>query len=212
PSARASEARLNRQERQPQRQVFVELLRVPAVRIVLVMSIGIFFFNHGLNNWLPEILRLGGMTVTVAGFWAAIPVGVGIVAAVLVPRLATPRRRYLVMLGLLLCAVTSSVLLQSSDLPFLLPGLVLQGVGYGTLMAVAMLILVEQPEVQSRRAGTAGGLFFAAAEIGGVLGPLSLGIMFDASGGFTLALVVLTAIMTGLILLLARLRRVAPLA
>ena len=38
-----------------------DLMRARAVRIVLLMSVGVFFFNHGLNNWLPEILRSRGM-------------------------------------------------------------------------------------------------------------------------------------------------------
>ena len=37
---------------------------------------------------------------------------------------------------------------------------------------IAMLVLMELPEVGARHMGAAGGLFFSAAEIGGVLGPL----------------------------------------
>jgi cyanate permease len=132
------------------------------------------------------------------------------VSAVLVSRLAAPRRRYWIMLCLLLCGMGASLLLQSDVLPILTLGLVLQGVGHSTLMIVAMLILVEQPEVGARRAGTAGGLFFAAAEIGGVLGPFSLGVIFDATGGFSQSLAALTAIMVMLVFLLLRLRSVAP--
>ena len=53
PAVRDSESRLKQAKRQPQGEVFRELLRVPAVRLLLLMSIGIFFFNHGLNSWLP---------------------------------------------------------------------------------------------------------------------------------------------------------------
>ena len=42
-----------------QTSVFLELLKIPAVRLMLIMAVGSFFFNHGLNNWLPEILRRG---------------------------------------------------------------------------------------------------------------------------------------------------------
>lgn len=210
PAVRASEAKLKQTKRQPQGEVFRELLQVPAVRLLLLMSIGIFFFNHGLSNWLPEILRTGGMSINNAGICAALPVAIGIVSAIFVSRLAIPKRRYRVMLCSLLCCMSASLLLQSAALSILTPGLVLQGIGQGTLMVLAMLILVEQPEVGAQRAGTAGGLFFAAAEIGGVLGPLSLGVIFDATGGFTLSLAALTAIMLVLVLLLSRLRSVAP--
>jgi CP family cyanate transporter-like MFS transporter len=210
PAVRDSEADIKNTKRPPTREVFSQLLQVPAVRLLLLMSIGIFFFNHGLSNWMPEILRSGGMSVQAAGMWAAIPVAIGIVAAVVFSRLATPKRRYWVMLYLLVCGIGASLLLQSNALPILTLGLVLQGMGHGTMMTIAMLMLVEQPEVGAQRAGMAGGLFFAAAEIGGVLGPLSMGVLFDATGGFSLSLAALTAIMAILVLLLLRLWSVAP--
>jgi CP family cyanate transporter-like MFS transporter len=210
PAVRESELLLKRTVRQPQGEVFRELLQVPAVRLLLFMSIGIFFFNHGLSNWLPEILRSGGMSAQAAGIWAALPVSIGLFASVLVSRLAIPRRRYRVMLGSLLCAMIASLLLQPGILPTPVPALVFQGIGGSTLMTLAMLILVEQPQVGAARAGMAGGLFFAAAEIGGVLGPLSLGVLFDLTGGFSLSLAILTAIMAILVLLLWQLHRAAP--
>ena len=33
------------------------LLSQQTVQIVLLMSVGVFLFNHGLNNWLPELLK-----------------------------------------------------------------------------------------------------------------------------------------------------------
>ena len=50
--------------------------------------------------------------------------------------------------------------------------LVLQGFVRASLMTILILTLMELPVVQERHAGTASGLFFSAAEIGGVLGPL----------------------------------------
>jgi cyanate permease len=70
--------------------VFLELLKIPAVRLMLIMAVGAFFFNHGLNNWLPEILRRGGMTAAQAGYWAAIPTAIGVFSSLLIPRFATP--------------------------------------------------------------------------------------------------------------------------
>lgn len=210
PAVRASELALKKTRRQPQGEVFRELLQVPAVRLLLLMSIGIFFFNHGLSNWLPEILRTRGLSAADAGIWAAIPVAIGMVSAIFFSRLAIPQRRYRVMLFLLLCGAAASLLFQSSSLPIIALGLVFQGMGHGTMMTLAMLILVEQPQVGAARAGMAGGLFFSAAEIGGVLGPLSLGVVFDLTGGFSYSLAALTAIMGILLLLLWRLRNTTP--
>ena len=41
-------------------------------------------------------------------------------------------------------------------------------------MTILLLILMEIPQVGFRYAGSAGGMFFAAAEIGGVLRSLSM--------------------------------------
>ena len=41
--------------------------------LVLAMSIGIFFFFHGMGNWLPELLRHGGMVPAEAGLWGVGP-------------------------------------------------------------------------------------------------------------------------------------------
>ena len=47
---------------------------------------------------------------------------------------------------------------------------------------------MELPGLDSRQTGTASGLFFSAAEVGGVLGPLGLGVLFDVTGAYTLGL------------------------
>ena len=176
------------------------------MRILLAMSICIFFFNHGLNNWLPEILRGRGMTAAEAGYWAAVPTAIGILGALAIPRLATPQRRLVILLLLFLCAAGTTLLLHLEPGAGLATGLVLQGLARSSMMTLAILVLVEIPEVGSRHAGAAGGLFFSAAEIGGVLGPLTIGLVYDATGGFATGLWLLTGVCALLVLLLALLR------
>jgi nitrate/nitrite transporter NarK len=62
------------------------------------------------------------------------------------------------------------------------------------MMTILLLILMEIPKVGSRYAGSAGGMFFAAAEIGGVLGPLSLGILSDNERSFQSGLTMLSLV------------------
>jgi cyanate permease len=114
-------------------QIFAGLLRVATVRIVLLLAVGIFVFNHALNNWLPEILRTGGMNVC-------------------------------------------------------------QGIARGAMIPVAMFVLMETREVDARVMGAAGGLFYTAAETGGVLGPTMTGILADMTGGFLVPLMTLTGV------------------
>ncbi|MFM8990779.1 MAG: hypothetical protein ACKOUS_14390, partial [Alphaproteobacteria bacterium] len=66
----------------------------------------------------------------------------------------------------------------------------------------------RRPEAGLRRrhAGTAGGLFFSAAEVGGAGGPIALGVLFDATGGFAAGLWMLAALAALMLLGALRLR------
>ncbi len=205
--ARAVERRIAAEPRRPQLQVFAELLRLPAVRCVLLMAIGIFFFNHGINNWLPEILRSGGMSAAAAGYWASLPTAIGIAGALVIPRLALPERRIAILLGLFLCAGAATLLIQSPAGPLLAGGLMVQGIARSSMMTIAILLLMETPGLAAQSRGLAGGLFFSAAEIGGVLGPLTVGFLSDATGGFAAPLYLMTGVCLFLMLLLVQLRR-----
>jgi MFS transporter, CP family, cyanate transporter len=193
----------------PQTQVIKVLLSNPAVILVLSMSVGVFLFNHGLNNWLPELLRHDGMSLITAGYWAAIPTLIGIVGSLTIPRLATPGRRFPILIGLSLCAAGASILLQFQYEPLLFSGLLLQGIARSALMTVLILTLVELPGIGDRYAGVASGLFFSAAEVGGMLGPLSLGLLYDFTGQFDAGLYLLTAVGFGLALSARRLSRLS---
>jgi cyanate permease len=204
-TAQSVERQAAAEPKRPQLQVFGELVRLPAVRIVLMMSIGIFFFNHGINNWLPEILRSGGMSAAAAGYWASVPTAVGIAGALAIPRLAVPSRRLPILLGLFVCAGVATLLIDSPAGPVLASGLIFQGIARSSMLTIVVLVLMETRGVASQSRGLAGGLFFSAAEIGGVLGPLSVGFLSDVTGGFSAALFLLTGVCAALVLLLARL-------
>jgi len=186
---------------------FSEILRLPEVRIILVMSIGIFFVNHALNNWLPELLRSRGLSPAEAGYWASIPTVVGIAGSILIPRLATPHRRLRVMTLLFCAAALASLLLHLHPGTGLFAGLFLQGIARSSMMTIAILLLMETPKVPQERLGLAGGLFFTTAEIGGVLGPLTFGFLSDLTDGFTVPLFAVTAACAMLLLLIGLLKR-----
>ncbi len=174
------------------------LLSHPVVRLLLLMSIGVFAINHGIGNWLPELLRASGRTITEASHLAALMVLVSVVSALTIPRLATRQYRLIVLLLLCLSSVCATALLRIPTGIPLFAGLVFQGIATGSIMTIMMLILVETPEIGERRAGTASGLYFSTAEIGGVGGPVMLGVVYDATGGFATGLTVLCCI--GLVL------------
>ncbi len=178
----------------PQTRVLILLVKEPAVLLVLIMSIGVFLFNHGLNNWLPELLRSGGMTLIEAGYWAAIPTVIGLAGSLLIPRLATPERRFPILTGLSVAAALASVLLQFQAPSLMFTGLILQGIARSSLMTILVLTLVELPGVGQKHVGVATGLFFSAAEVGGVLGPMSLGLLYDWTNEFDTGLFMLTGV------------------
>lgn len=193
----------------PHRQLLLGLLARPAVRLVLAMAVGVFLISHALSNWLPEMLVHGGMSAVDAGYWSAIPTIIGIIGSLSIPRFASPARRFHILALLCGAMLLASVLLQFSAPSLLLPGLILQGIARSTLTTVLVLILVELPDIGARHAGTASGLFFGAGEIGGMLGPLMLGVLYDATHGFATGLALFTLIALGLMVNVQRLRRLA---
>lgn len=182
-------------------QVFAKLLRIPVVLIILVMSIGIFTYNHGLANWLPEILRSGGMSAVDAGYWAAIPTLTGVVSSLLIPRLATPERRFTILIALFVCAFLAVWFIGRGSGGWLVSGLMMQGFARGAMMTIAILVLMETRAVGAQNMGVAGGLFFTAAEVGGVLGPVGIGLLADRTDGFDSALSMLSYVCVALVFL-----------
>ncbi len=170
------------------------ILAIPGVTLVLAMSVGVFLYNHGLNNWLPELLRSGGMDAAEAGFWAALPMLVGIIGSLTIPRLATPERRFHILWGLCLAAALASFALQFQQPVVLTSALILQGLVRASMMTVLILTLMELPGLDPRQTGTASGMFFSAAEVGGVLGPLGIGLLYDTTGGFASSLHILSVV------------------
>ena len=209
-ASRAQE-RLRRAETPPKQSgLYIELLRAPAMRTVLYLAVGTFFFGHALNNWLPEILRFGGMDPAQAGLWASIPVVIGIFGALVFPRLAIPERRMKILAALFVAQMLAPLCIEwgghGLGWTTLALGLIFQGLARGTLSVVVVLVMMELREVDSTSMGAAAGMYFTAGEIGGVLGPLTVGTLYDATGGFAAALYLLAAICAWQLLLLSRLR------
>ena len=113
----------------------------------------------------------------------------------------------MVMTLLFIAALLASLLLHADPGPWLAFGLFLQGVARSSMMTVAILLLMEAPGVPKARLGLAGGLFFTSAEIGGVLGPLTIGILSDLTHGFSVPLIGLTGVCLVLLVLIGLLAR-----
>jgi cyanate permease len=174
------------------------LLRLPVVRVVLVLAVGGFLFSHAIANWLVELLEEGGRSVSAAGWWAAVPTFVSIFATLLVPRFAAPDRRKPLLAGVFLLGAAGVAGTLASATLVLAPALVATGISRTSIMPIAMLVLMDSPRVGSRNMAAAGGLFFTAGEIGGVAGPALTGALADASGGFGLPVTVLAVVLVAM--------------
>ena len=115
--------------------------------------------------------------------------------------MALPNLRFWILAGLFIIAGTSVILLKSYSELIILIGLSLRGNTQGSMMTILLFILMEIPQVGFRYAGSAGGVFFAAAVIGGVLGPLSLGLLSDYDEGFQSGLTMLSLVCIILVVL-----------
>ena len=74
-------------------------------------------------------------------------------------------------------------------------------------MTITILSLIEQKAVGQENAGLAGGMFFSVAEIGGVGGPVMIGLVRDYTGGFQTALWLLAGLAMLMIILSSTLSR-----
>lgn len=164
--------------------VFGRLVRVRNVRVILIAGLLLFAVAHGFTQWLPKILESRGFSPSIAGFAASIPLLAAIPAVLIIPRLASPHLRgRVVSVFALLLAVALLISVTTSGFS-LFVGLLLFGItGYG-MFPLLMLILMDTPEVGSRHMGSAGGIFFCIAEIGGFMGPLIIGTLVDMTETF----------------------------
>lgn len=178
----------------------LSLLRVPLVQVVLVLAIGTFFVNHALANWLPEMLQASGLSAASAGAWAAVPSLVGLIGGVVVPRAAVAERRRAILAGCYVVLGLGVVGLVGGWGAASMVGLVAIGLMRSAVLPVAMLFLMDSADVGPSRMAAAGGLYFTAGEIGGVTGPLTVGLL-AAGGGFATAQVTLVGVTAALAIL-----------
>ena len=188
-------------------RIFSTLARLRIVQLILLMGLFSFTISHGFDSWLPQILEARGISPAAAGFTASIPLLVGIPSVFIIPRITpAPARNYvialmsaLVALALLLVATGSGIVLTLA--------LALFGLSATPIMPLLILILMQSPEVGSKYLGSAAGMFFCVAEVGGFAGPLVLGMIRNMTGDFlagTLLVAVLSVLMAVMGLYLKR--------
>ena len=192
-----------------------QLLAGPSVQVVLVLALGSFLYNHGIGNWMVEMLRAGPRTAGQASGLAALTTLVGIASALVVPRLATPARRKQVYVAVYLLGAIGVVLVPHLDGATVFVALVAVGVTRAAALPLGMMLLMDDPSVGAANMAVAGGLYFTAGEVGGVVGPLIVGGAAGSAGGYPLAAAILGGCALAMAVLVACLpsrSRLAPAA
>jgi cyanate permease len=164
--------------------VFGNLIKIRNVRTLLIMGLLSFAIGHGFSSWLPKILEDSGMSASYAGWAAAVPIAAGIPSILIMPTMVPPPFRGRIIAIFAVLTTINLVLVMKISGTALYLGLATLGFISAPFMALLLLILMDSPGVETRHMGSAGGMFFCVAEIGGFTGPFIMGILMDATGTF----------------------------
>lgn len=143
-------------------------------------------------GWLPQIYRDAGLSAAYAGALLALVAGIGIVGGLTMPTVAARAPSlapYAVGFGVLLTAGYAGLLAAPATLPWLW-ALLLGTAGFAFPLAIALITArTRSPAVTARLSGFVQpvGYLFAA------LGPFAVGLVHQATGGWTLVLWLLLA-------------------
>jgi len=179
-----------------------ELLKYRDLWLVIIIGSTTFIVAHGLNNWLPKILESYYFQAATAGLLAAIFSLCRIVGSLGIPKASYMfgSRKSVVSSTLLIVAISTLLMAAGGGL-WLVLGIVACGIGVGALPPLLLTILMDMPEVGSRRMGSAGGLYFSFGEVGGVLGPILIGFFRDLTGSFLTGLLTVASLITSMFIL-----------
>ena len=154
----------------------------------MLLGIGTFFITQGLAAWLPDILEEhSGISAGAASNWAAGSLAVGIFARLVIPGLASPERRSMLLYGVMIALGVAMVLMAFGPPGTDVAAALVLGLR-STLSSLVIVVLMEAEQVTAANAGLAYGLWFSAVGIGGAVGPLVIGAFGDSDVGFPGAL------------------------
>lgn len=169
------------------------LVASPSVRLALGLAFPVFFLNHALSNWQPTMLAdFGPLSPSSAASWIAGSTAVGVIVALAAPSVVPGERRgaALAAVGVVLAVALAAMTVGGA---VAVAAALVVGVR-GLMVPVGALVLMESDGVTADNAGLANGMWFAVGEVGGVTGPLAVGIAADAGVGFGGAVVALVVV------------------
>ncbi|GAA1713511.1 CynX/NimT family MFS transporter [Isoptericola hypogeus] len=147
---------------------------------------------YAVNAWLPEIFVAAGRSVVVGGWLLALTNLLGIVGSFVTPVLAGRMRRQRAIGVVVVALITTGLLglILAPDAAIL--WVVLLGLGQGGGISLALTLMALRTD-SAARTSELSGMAQSAGYVLAACGPLGLGIAHDATGSWTVPLLVLVA-------------------
>jgi len=161
---------------------------------LLAVALGLHhFFNWTWAAWTPALMMQKGATPEQAAFIASITMWAAILSVLLLSRLSDRlglRKPFIlgpfIILALASWGITYTTIPMSWSIMFLI------GMVHGIRFATIMVLPVELMPKES--VGVASGLVLSVSYIGGIIGPLVGGYIFDLTGSIDMSFIILAAV------------------
>ncbi len=174
---------------------------------ILILGTAGMFLVHSITGWLPKIIYAKGVNLSLSSALATIPIIVGILSALIITRFSNKTTRINILTILFMNAGLSLFFIQSSNLIMIIIGLLFLGLSTGSLIVIILNHMSETKNISYNNIGIAGGIFFSIIQIGGVLGPFFMGLVYDLYNNFNIALSIYSIIMFMMLLPLFIIRK-----
>jgi MFS transporter, ACS family, tartrate transporter len=178
----------------------------PMVLLFGFCNFGLFCGLASLFPWLPQIIKTFGLPVSQVGLVTAIPPIAGLVGMIALSRHSdrVGERFYYAVMTFVIAAIGFAIAAFATTPVWIIAGFMVANVGvYGTQ---AVFWTIPQSYMSRQSAPGAIGLVSTIGSIGGAIIPVVIGRAKDASGGFTIGFLVVSAVlvMAAVLLLVAR--------
>ena len=169
----------NKPEISIQKVSYRELIKINTVKIIMFLSIIFFFISHSLGAWAPSILIDKNFSITNAGYITSISTIISLISLIFITSVFKKgKRKNAIIYILLISSVASLGIAFFSGFKLIFSIFLIFSVKR-SLMPLSTLILMEHKDIGPQKIGTAAGMFFASAEIGGFSGPFIIGFLRD---------------------------------
>ncbi|MFO8143114.1 MAG: MFS transporter [Dehalococcoidales bacterium] len=176
--------------------------------VAIFFLLAIFFFD-GWVTWAPSLMILKGATEDMAGLIVSLCMWAGIPTALFMPRFSYRlglRRPFLWIPALTLALAAIGTMYTGISSSWIL--MVVIGVALTTIIPTILALTTEM--VSREEVGTASGLVISVGNVGGIVGPLVGGRIYDLTGSLHQFLLVLIGVSAAATVVALRMPETGP--